>query len=164
MIGRSMSKLIDSASPRIAFVQSCWHKELVDRCKEAFLDCLKQSTQATATVDLFEVPGAFEIPLYVQRLIKTGKYGAVVAAGLVVDGGIYRHEFVAQAVISGLMQVQLAAEVPVISAVLTPQSFHAHAEHEKFISEHLVLKGREAAHACINTIMRLSELNQSPHT
>ncbi|NEX60188.1 hypothetical protein G3574_03770 [Noviherbaspirillum sp. 17J57-3] len=39
--------------------------------------------------------------------IHSGRYGAVVATGLIVNGGIYRHEFVAQAVINGLMQVQL---------------------------------------------------------
>ena len=47
-------------------------------------------------IDLFEVPGSFEIPLHAQLLAKTRRYTAIVAAGLVVDGGIYRHEFVAE--------------------------------------------------------------------
>ena len=62
---------------------------------------------ARAQVDLFEVPGSFEIPLHAQLLDKTRRYTAIVAAGLVVDGGIYRHEFVANAVIKALMDVQL---------------------------------------------------------
>ena len=41
-----------------------------------------------------------------------------------VDGGIYRHEFVADTVIKALMDVQLRTEVPIFSAVLTPQQFH----------------------------------------
>ena len=45
-------------------------------------------------------------------LAKTGRYAAVVAAGFVVDGGIYRHEFVATSVIDALMAVQLETEVP----------------------------------------------------
>jgi hypothetical protein len=45
-----------------------------------------------SAVDTFEVPGSFEIPLHAQILAKTRRYTAIVAAGLVVDGGIYRHE------------------------------------------------------------------------
>jgi 6,7-dimethyl-8-ribityllumazine synthase len=82
-----------------------------------------------AQVDLFEVPGSFEIPLHAQLLAKTRRYTAIVAAGLVVDGGIYRHEFVADTVIKALMDVQLKTEVPVFSAVLTPQQFHDSAVH-----------------------------------
>ena len=101
------------------------------------------------------MPGSFEIPLHAQILAKTRRYTAIVAAGLVVDGGIYRHEFVAEAVISGLMRVQLDTEVPVISAVLTPQRFHAHEEHQRFFREHFVVKGAEAAEACARTIDNL---------
>ncbi|MFX5555189.1 6,7-dimethyl-8-ribityllumazine synthase, partial [Acinetobacter baumannii] len=76
----------------------------------------------------------------------------IVAAGFVVDGGIYRHEFVADAVISGLMRAQMDTDVPVISAVLTPQHFHEHEEHLRFFRDHFVVKGTEAAAACARTI------------
>ena len=70
----------------------------------------------------FEVPGAFEIPLHAKRLARSRPLRARSSAcALVVDGGIYRHEFVAAAVIDGLMRVQLDTGVPVLSAVLTPQ-------------------------------------------
>jgi 6,7-dimethyl-8-ribityllumazine synthase len=71
--------------------------------------------------------------------------------GFVVNGSIYQQELVAQAVISGLMRVQLDTEVAVISAVLTPQNFHAHDEHKKFLYDHLVIKGAETA-ACAATV------------
>ena len=103
-------------------------------------------------------PGAFEIPLHAKRLAASGLYAAVVGAGLVVDGGIYRHEFVAEAVINGLMAVQLETEVPVISAVLTPHHFHAHHEHAGFFGDHFEVKGAEAARACAETIRCLAGL------
>ncbi len=53
------------------------------------------------------------------------------------------------------MQVQLATEVPVISAVLTPQAFHEHEEHRRFFREHFLVKGREAASACWRTLANL---------
>jgi 6,7-dimethyl-8-ribityllumazine synthase len=81
-----------------------------------------------------------------------------VALGFVVDGGIYRHEFVASAVIDGLMRVQLDTDVPVFSVVLTPQLFHENSVHPKFFAEHFVLKGAEAAGACAETLASLARL------
>jgi 6,7-dimethyl-8-ribityllumazine synthase len=143
---------------RIAFIQSSWHKEIVDQSRDAFLTALNAAGIESSRVDLYAVPGAFEIPLHAKLLAKMGKYVAIVAAGLVVDGGIYRHDFVAQAVISGLMQVQLESEIPVFSAVLTPHHFHEHAEHQQFFSQHFLVKGREVAQACIGTLRQLQVL------
>jgi len=84
---------------RIAFVQSCWHKDLVDQIKKGFTSEIAELGTPEENIDFFEVTGAFEIPLHARRLAETASYDAVVAAGLVVDGGIYRHEFVAEAVI-----------------------------------------------------------------
>ena len=142
-----------SNSPkRIAFVQACWHKEIVDQCRLSFTAEIERQGFADGDIDYFEVPGSFEIPLQAMLLAKSGQYAAIVAAGFVVNGGIYRHEFVAETVIGGLMRVQLDTEIPVISAVLTPQSFHDHDEHRRFFHEHFVVKGMEAAAACAATI------------
>jgi 6,7-dimethyl-8-ribityllumazine synthase len=146
---------------RIAFVQSCWHKDLVDQCRSSFVAELGQLGIAESQVDLFEVTGAFEIPLHAKRLAESGAYDAIVAAGLVVDGGIYRHEFVAEAVIGGLMRVQLDTGVAVISAVLTPHRFHEHETHRAFFFEHLKTKGTEAARACVHTVEALDRLPAS---
>jgi 6,7-dimethyl-8-ribityllumazine synthase len=146
---------------RIAFVQSSWHKDLVDRIHAAFVTEIGQLGVAESRVDSFEVTGAFEIPLHAKRLAESGAYDAIVAAGLVVDGGIYRHEFVADAVIGGLMRVQLDSGVAVISAVLTPHHFHEHETHRAFFFEHLETKGTEAARACAHTIEALERLPTS---
>jgi 6,7-dimethyl-8-ribityllumazine synthase len=73
---------------RIAFVQSSWHREVVEECRIAFLDEAEARHIPRASIDVFEVPGSFEIPLHAQLLAKTRRYTAIVAAGLVVDGGI----------------------------------------------------------------------------
>jgi len=145
-------------APRIAFIQSCWHRDIVDQARAAFLKGLKRQGFVRQNIDCFEVPGAFEIPLQAKLLAKTGRYAAVVAAGFVVDGGIYRHEFVAATVIDALMRVQLDTEVPVISVVLTPQQFHEHDEHRTFFRRHFLLKGEEAARACAAAIAGVGKL------
>jgi 6,7-dimethyl-8-ribityllumazine synthase len=143
---------------RYAFVQSCWHADVVNQGRDGFLAEMARGGVARDAIDLFEVPGAFEIPLHAKKLARTGRYLAIVACGFVVDGGIYRHEFVADAVISALMQVQLETEVPVFSAVLTPQQFHEHAEHLRFFTEHFVVKGTEVASACLRTLESLQRV------
>src|ERR1700753_4514373 len=70
---------------RVAFVQASWHREVVEECRIAFLDEIEARGIARAQVDVFEVPGSFEIPLHAQLLAKTRRYTAIVAAGLLVD-------------------------------------------------------------------------------
>ena len=146
---------------RIAVICSSWHSDIVDKAKQSLLAEFHRSPTPPGQVEQFEVPGAFEIPLLAQKLARSGRYDAIVACGLVVNGGIYRHEFVAAAVIDGLMRVQLDTDVPVMSAVLTPRDFHEHDDHHRFFSEHFVKKGVEVARACIETIAGLRRVDMA---
>lgn len=143
---------MSDAATQIAFVQATWHRNIVDKAREGFAEQIGTHGIAGDALEFFEVPGAFEIPLTAKRLALTGRYRAVVAAGLVVDGGIYRHDFVATAVIDGLMRVQLDTDVPVFSVVLTPHHFHEHDEHVDYFTKHFVKKGAEAANAVAATL------------
>ena len=146
---------------RVAFIQASWHKEIVDQSRKGFLAEMLVLGYQESDIDFFEVGGAFEIPLHAKLLAKTGRYAGIVGAALVVDGGIYRHDFVAQTVVSGLMQVQLETEVPVFSVCLTPHHFHAGEEHHKFFFEHFVHKGQEAAKTCVDTLRKIRALRRS---
>lgn len=143
---------------RFAFIQSSWHEDIVDQGRGAFLAEMARQGVSPESIDTFEVPGAFEIPLHAKKLAQSGRYAGVACCGLVVDGGIYRHEFVADAVISALMGIQLETGVPVFSAVLTPQHFHEHEEHRQFFSAHFLTKGKEVAQACLETVAGLRKL------
>lgn len=138
-------------SLKIAFIKARWHAGIVDQALVGFRQRLSE-LGLDAEVRPFDVPGAFEMPLLAQKLARTGDYDAVVAAALVVDGGIYRHDFVAQAVVTGLMEVQLKTEVPVFSVSLTPHHFQPKGEHEAFFTTHFVQKGREAADAVAQVV------------
>ncbi|MBF6165038.1 6,7-dimethyl-8-ribityllumazine synthase [Streptomyces gardneri] len=142
----------------IAFIRASWHSSIVGKAYEGFRTEYADLGFDPATIDVYEVPGAFEIPLHAKRLAHSGRYAAIVASALVVDGGIYRHDFVASAVIDGLMRVQLDTDVPVFSVVLTPHHFHEHSEHVTFFTEHFVTKGAEAARALAGTLSSLRSL------
>jgi 6,7-dimethyl-8-ribityllumazine synthase len=151
-----------ASTERIAFVQACWHRDIVDQGRDAFAAEIERHGLVREQIDFFEVPGSLEIPLQAKLLAKTGRYRVIVAAGLIVNGGIYRHEFVAATVIDALMQVQLDTEIPIISLVLTPQNFHAHEARQQFFHEHFKVKGTEAAVACVKTLKNLASIARMP--
>ena len=154
------SKSKNHHNERVAFIQACWHKEIVDQSRKGFLAEMLVQGYQESDIDFFEVGGAFEIPLHAKLLAKSGRYAGIVGAALVVDGGIYRHDFVAQSVVSALMQVQLETEVPVFSVSLTPHHFHAGEEHQKFFFDHFVHKGEEAAKTCVDTLQKIRNLKR----
>jgi len=149
-----------TTTKRLAFVQACWHREIVDQGRDAFVAEIGRHGMSSNQIDFYEVPGSLEIPLQAKLLAQTGKYATIVAAGFVVNGGIYRHEFVAQTVIDALMRVQLDTDVPIISLVLTPQHFHEHDAHQKFFHEHFKVKGAEVAVACVQTLENIEKVLQ----
>ncbi len=133
-------------TPRIALIKARWHADIVDRAHDGFVaEAAKLMPDAVITA--YEVPGAFEMPLLARKLGETGQYDAIVAVALVVDGGIYRHDFVASAVVDGLMTAQMATGVPVFSVSLTPHNFQPVDALIQFYQDHFVKKGAEAAHA-----------------
>ena len=140
------------AESRCAFVKADWHAEIVDNALVGF-----QQVITDIPIDVFSVPGAFEMPLFARDLARTGKYDAIVAAALVVDGGIYRHEFVAQAVVNGWMQAGLETGVPVYSVSLTPHNYQETDHHNKIYREHFVQKGKEAG----NAVLRMAQLRET---
>lgn len=158
-----MKQSIQAPKPgqRIAFIEATWHQDIVKQSRIAFVDEIAKHGISSSAIDLFEVPGSLEIPLQCKLLAKTAKYQLIVAAGLIVDGGIYRHDFVASTVLDAMMQVQLDAEIPILSVVLTPHLFSEDKAHVDFFHEHFKLKGREAAEACVQTLQNIRPIRQA---
>ncbi len=129
---------------RYAFIKANWHADIVNQALLGFCEIIPQDD-----VDVFDVPGAFELPLLARDLARTKRYASVAAAAFVVDGGIYRHEFVAKAVIDGLMRASMDSDVPVLSISLTPHHYHDTDHHNEIFRKHFVEKGREAARAAL---------------
>jgi 6,7-dimethyl-8-ribityllumazine synthase len=132
---------------RYAFIKAGWHADIVDQALAGF-----SSVIPAEDIDVYDVPGAFEMPLLARDLANTGQYAAITCAALVVDGGIYRHDFVAQAVVDGLMSAGLETGVPVLSVSLTPHHFQESAHHIGIYKEHFVTKGMEAAKSALGII------------
>ena len=138
---------------RYAFVKAGWHADIVDQALVGFSNLIPADQ-----IDVFDVPGAFEMPLMAQELAKTGHYAAIACAALVVDGGIYRHDFVAQAVVDSLMKAGMDTGIPVLSVSLTPHHFQETDHHMGIYKEHFVTKGEEAARAALGIVATRAKL------
>lgn len=132
----------------IAYVKANWHAPIVNQTQVGFEAELNDAGREYALTEVV-VPGALEMPMVAKKLANTGKYDCVVCAALVVNGGIYRHEFVAQAVVDGIVQAGMETGVPVFSVSLTPHEFQETPEHIDFYTRHFVKKGAEAARAAM---------------
>lgn len=140
---------------RYAFIKASWHSDILDKALEGFCSVISPDQ-----VDVFTVPGALEMPLVADDLAATGKYAAIAASAFVVDGGIYRHEFVAQAVVDGLVRVGLDRKVPVLSVSLTPHQYQETDHHNQIYQKHFIEKGKEAANAALKIVETRSAITQ----
>lgn len=136
---------------KIAYIQAGWHTDITDNCKLEFTKVMEKNGY-DKNIDFFIVPGSLEIPLTAKLLAKSGKYQAIATSGFIVNGGIYRHDFVSSTVIDAIMQIQLETEVPIFSAILTPINFHEHEAHVGFFTEHMKLKGEELGNAVLSML------------
>ncbi len=142
---------------KIAIIRANWHGDIVNEAVKSFSEDMSKAGVTENQIDVYDVSGVLEIPLQAQKLAQTRDYALIECCGLVVNGGMYRHDFVAATVIDGMMRVQLDTGVPVLSTVLTPHHFHEHEEHHKFFFDHFKVKGQEAAVACIKTLENMAQ-------
>ena len=135
-------------------IKARWHADIVDQIQVGFENEMHNKNRK---YDLKEVhvPGALEMPMVAKKLADTGNYDGIICAALVVNGGIYRHEFVAQAVLDGIVRAGMDTGVPVYSVSLTPHEFQETPEHIEFYTKHFSKKGSEVA----NAVLMMDELD-----
>lgn len=110
---------IDGTGRRIGVVSARWNEVVTGRLLRGVRERLAERGVADGDVEVAWVPGAFELPLAAKVMAGTGRYDAVIAIGCVIRGDTAHFEYVAGPASEGIMQAQLASEVPIILAVLT---------------------------------------------
>lgn len=117
------------------------------------LEGTRKTLAAAGVVDehlqVFEVPGAWELPLASQRLAESGRYDAVIALGAVVRGETAHFDFISAECARGLQQVSLTTGIPVAFGVLTPENGDQALERADPKRKN---KGREVAEAALDMI------------
>lgn len=143
---RGHEPLPDGRNARVAVVSAVFYADLADWLEDGARRALADCGVAADACSYHRVPGSFELPLAVRRLIDTGRYDAVVALGVVVRGETPHFDYVAGQCARGLMDVQLATKVPVGFGVLTTETLaQAHERADPARGD----KGYEAALAAL---------------
>jgi 6,7-dimethyl-8-ribityllumazine synthase len=120
--------LPDGRGRRIAVVSARFYENLADWLEESARRALEECGVAPQHVAYVNVPGCFELPMACRRLIDAGRYDAVVALGVIIQGETPHFDFVASETARGIMDVQLATGVPIGFGVLTTDTL-AQAEY-----------------------------------
>ncbi len=107
---------------RFAIIVSRFNSFVTERLLEGALDALKRHGAEEAKIDIYRVPGAFEIPLLAKRLAKKKEIDAVICLGAVIKGGTPHFHYVASEVTKGIAQVSMDADKPVAFGVLTTET------------------------------------------
>ena len=110
---------VAGSDARFAIVAARFNHLVVDRLVEGAQDGFSRHGVGADRVDLFKVPGAWELPLVADKLLGSGKYAAVLALGAVIRGATPHFDYVAGQAASGLMGSMVRTGVPLVFGLLT---------------------------------------------
>lgn len=110
---------ISAETFRFAIVVSRWNGELTAKLCDGAVDALTGAGATKDAVEIFRVPGAFELPLGSLKAAETGLFDAVIALGVVVRGETPHFDFVAGQAAAGLMQASIDTGIPIMFGVVT---------------------------------------------
>ena len=110
---------VDGTGVRVALVAARFNGAVVDLLVQGARTCLREHGVAPADVDVYWVPGAFELPLAAKRAATCGRFDAIVCLGAVIRGETAHFGFVATEAARGIQEVALECGIPVSFGVLT---------------------------------------------
>lgn len=112
-------KINDAGSFRIGIVVSEWNDFVTFNLRDGALETLELEGVQKDKIQIFYVPGAFELNYAAMQLCKTNKFDAVIAIGCVIRGETPHFDYVCDAVAHGIKDCNIITDVPTIFCVLT---------------------------------------------
>ena len=141
---------------RFGIITSRFNSFIVDSLLAGAVDALKRHGAEDNDLEIVKVPGAFEVPVTVQRLAQSGKYSAIIALGAVIRGATPHFDIVANESAKGLSAIALDHSLPVINGILTTDSIEQAIERAGTKAGN---KGAEAAAVALEMTNLFSDLD-----
>jgi len=138
-----------------AIVVSRWNDEFTSKLAAAAVEALRQAGADGDSIDIFHVPGSFELPVAALKAAKAGNYDAVIALGVVIRGDTPHFDYVAGQTAAGLMQASIQTGVPVMFGVITADNTKQVTQRCGEKSDN---KGYEAALSAVETVDALRRI------
>jgi len=143
-------------SARFCLVVSRWNSFVVESLEKGAIDTLRRHGADDADLTIVRVPGAFEMPVTIERIAAKGGHDAVIALGAVIRGGTPHFDYVAGECVKGMAQVSLKYGLPVAFGVLTVDSIEQAIERAGTKAGN---KGAEAAMSALEMVNLLRRLD-----
>jgi 6,7-dimethyl-8-ribityllumazine synthase len=141
---------------RFCLVVSRWNSYIVESLEKGAVDTLLRHGAQEANLTIVRVPGAFEMPVTIERIAAKGGFDAIIALGAVIRGGTPHFEYVAGECVKGMAQVSLKHAVPVAFGVLTVDTIEQAIERAGTKAGN---KGAEAAMSALEMVDLLRQLD-----
>jgi 6,7-dimethyl-8-ribityllumazine synthase len=138
--------LADASRLRIAIVVSRFNAFVTGRLRDAAVQTVREAGAPAEQIEVFDVPGAFEIPQAARAVAETGRFDAIVCLGCIIRGDTPHFEYIAAAVAHGITTAAGDTRVPMAFGVLTTNTVDQALERASDGPDN---KGREAAAAAI---------------
>lgn len=142
---------------KVAIVVSQFNREVTDGLKNGAIHLLTEMGLTKEQIELFEAPGAFEIPLIAQALAHTKRFSGIICLGCVIKGDTAHFEFISLGATLGIQQASLQAQIPITFGVLTTYTDEQARVRSLPDANN---KGREAALACLEALETLKTIRQ----
>jgi len=144
----------DGSGFKVAIVATRFNDFIVKSLTSGATDALVRHNVQEDDIEVYKVPGAFEMPLFCRKLAQSGKYDAVIAVGAVIRGSTPHFDYVSAEVAKGVAKSAYDTGVPVIFGVLTTDTIEQAIERAGTKGGN---KGAEAAMAAIESVNLLKQ-------
>lgn len=155
---RPSEKIFGILEARVAVIAARWNGEITDGLLSGAIKALTRHGIDQNDIEIFRVPGAFELPLASQRAARTGRFSAVISLGCVIRGDTPHFDYVCSETTRGIGQVSLNENLPVAFGLLTTDNLEQSLERSGDNSEN---KGEEAALTALEMLTMLQKMDGS---
>ncbi|BBE31515.1 6,7-dimethyl-8-ribityllumazine synthase [Tepiditoga spiralis] len=107
------------SNEKVGIVISRFNSNITTELLEGAKDCLIRHGLNEKNIDVYYVPGSFEVPFLVKQLVKTKKYNGLIALSAVIRGETYHFEVVSNEISKGISQINLTSDIPITFGVIT---------------------------------------------
>ena len=146
---------VKGGKSRIAIVQARFNEKITSNLVKGSLKALKEAGIKDKDVEIFQVPGSFEIPVFCQKISKQKKFDGIITVGAVIKGGTAHFEYISKAVTDGILRISLDSGIPITFGVITTYNL---AQAKKRSESNKENKGYEAAMALVELINGLKSI------
>ncbi len=145
---------LNAEGKKFGIIVARFNSFICERLLEGTMDTILRSGGSTDNIEVARVPGAYEIPLVAQKMVKSGKYDAVICLGAIIRGATPHFDFVANEAAKGIAQASMESGVPILFGVLTTDTIEQAIERAGSKAGN---KGSECAAAAIEMINLLDQ-------